>query len=88
MSTDKQHNAGAFILRNGVAEEISFPIPWSMVRADAEGILSNDHDLSRLRKDDHEKAIMTLCKRIQDDFPFALTDEQESRLIDFLVSNF
>lgn len=88
MSTNKEHNAGAFKMQNGEATEISFPIPWAMVYDDALKIIMDDHDLSHSRKIDHEKAIIRLSKKYQDNLPYALTDEQESRLIDFLAENF
>lgn len=85
---NKQHNAGAFQMTNGVAKEISWPIPFSNFVADADRILANDHELSALRKTDHEKAMIQLCQRIQDGLPFSLTDAQESRLLDFLIENY
>lgn len=54
----------------------------------ADEIMLNDHNLSRLRKDNHEKAIMTLCQRVQDELPFALSDAEENQLMDFLVVNY
>lgn len=85
---NKQHNAGAFEMTNGQITEISWPIPFAEFVKDADRILANDHELSALRKTDHEKAMIQLCQRIQDGLPFALSDSQESRLLDFLIENY
>lgn len=81
-------NAGAFEIQpDGKVKEISFPIPLSMIRADIEGILMGDLSISQLAKEDHEKACMIVFQRVMDDLPFGLTDDQESRLLDFVIEN-
>ena len=77
----KTLKAGAFNMNENYKEVTG---KFSEVYKAADKLFLDNHDLSRGRKYDHEKSIMTVISCIESDLGRELTDDE----VDFLVSNF